>query len=143
VLTVNATASIQVALEVAKRMEGQRYGTIVLLSSVAGQRGRRDNYVYGASKAALDTFAEGLRQRLMGKGVRVFLVRPGFVVSRMTANLDPAPFAVSLEQSKNRILRGLDRGQDVVWIPSVLGLLFYVFRMLPARLWAFIVARSR
>jgi hypothetical protein len=61
----------------------------------------------------------------------------------MTANLDPAPFAVSLEQSKNRILRGLDRGQDVVWIPSVLGLLFYVFRMLPARLWAFIVARSR
>jgi decaprenylphospho-beta-D-erythro-pentofuranosid-2-ulose 2-reductase len=143
VLTVNATASIQIALEVAKRMEEQRHGTIVLLSSVAGQRGRRDNYVYGASKAALDTFAEGLQQRLRGTGVKVLLVRPGYVFSRMTTGVDPAPFAVTLDQSRRRILRALDSDQEVVWIPPILGMIFYVFRMLPRRLWASLVSRTR
>lgn len=142
-LTVNATASIQIALEAVKRMGDQEYGSIVLLSSVAGQRGRSDNYVYGASKAALDTFAEGLQQRLGGSAIRVLVARPGYVFSKMSAGVDPAPFAVSVEYSRDEILRALDRGKDVIWIPSVLGVIFFGFRMLPRRLWAAIVSKTR
>lgn len=143
VLTVNATASIQIALEVAARMEHQQHGTLVLLSSVAGQRGRRDNYVYGASKAALDTFAEGLQQRFADSEVGVLVARPGYVHSKMSASVKPAPFAVSVDESRDRILTALESGKGVVWIPSFLGVLFQIFRLLPRRTWAALVRRMR
>lgn len=143
VLTVNATASIQIALEVAARMEHQQHGTLVLLSSVAGQRGRRDNYVYGASKAALDTFAEGLQQRFADSEVGVLVARPGYVHSKMSAGVKPAPFAVSVDESRDRILTALESGKSVVWIPSFLGVLFQIFRLLPRRTWAALVRRMR
>lgn len=143
VLTVNATASIQIALEVAARMEHQQHGTLVLLSSVAGQRGRRDNYVYGASKAALDTFAEGLQQRFADSEVGVLVARPGYVHSKMSAGVKPAPFAVSVDESRDRILTALESGKGVVWIPSFLGVLFQIFRLLPRRTWAALVRRMR
>jgi len=143
VLTVNATASIQIGLEVANRLERQQHGTLVLLSSVAGQRGRRDNYVYGASKAALDTFAEGLQQRFAGSEIGVLVVRPGYVHSKMSAGVDPAPLAVTVEQSRDQILRALEHNREVVWVPSVLGTIFYLFKLLPRRVWATIVAKTR
>jgi decaprenylphospho-beta-D-erythro-pentofuranosid-2-ulose 2-reductase len=143
VLTVNATASIECALEIANHMETQRHGTIVLLGSVAGMRGRRDNYVYGASKAALDTFGEGLQQRFADHDVRVLVARPGFVFSKMSAEVQPAPFAVTLDRSAALIAAAVDRGSDVVWIPSLLGGLFYVFRLLPRSWWRAIVERTR
>lgn len=142
-MTVNATATITIALELADRMKVQGHGTIVLLSSVAGARGRRDNFVYGASKAALDTFAEGLTQALEGHGVRVLVARPGYVHSRMSRDIPPAPFAVTTEESALAILRAVAQKRSTVWIPPVLGPIFWVFRLLPARLWSRIVKALR
>lgn len=143
VLDVNTTGTIQVALEAANRLEEQGHGTLVLLSSVAGQRGRRDNYVYGASKAALDAFAEGVRQRLEPSGVRVLLVRPGFVHSKMSAGVAPAPFAVTVDESRDAILSAHARGRDVVWVPSLLAPIFVVLKLLPRQLWTALVRRLR
>ena len=143
VLSVNATASIQIALEAANRLEAQQYGSLILLSSVAGLRGRRDNYVYGASKAALDAFGEGLQQRLSNSGVKVLIARPGYVRSRMSAGVPAAPFAVSVDRSRDQILGAVARGDSVVWIPPVLGLFFFLIRFMPRKAWARVVGRWR
>jgi decaprenylphospho-beta-D-erythro-pentofuranosid-2-ulose 2-reductase len=143
VIEVNTVGTIHVALEAANRLEAQGHGTLVLLSSVAGQRGRRDNYVYGASKAALDAFAEGLAQRLEPAGVDVLLVRPGFVRSKMSAAVEPAPFAVTVEESRDAILSAISRSRSVVWVPGVLAPVFFALKLLPRRAWAAIVRRMR
>jgi decaprenylphospho-beta-D-erythro-pentofuranosid-2-ulose 2-reductase len=143
VLTVNSTATIQVALEVARHFESQQHGLLVLLSSVAGQRGRRDNYVYGAGKAAVDVFAEGLQQRFATSPVRVLVVRPGYVHSNMSAGVKPAPFAVTVDRSSQEILRAVAAGKEVVWIPSLLAVFFFVFRLLPRRIWGRVVEAFR
>src|SRR5260221_2760662 len=92
-IEVNFTGHVTTLLAVASRMRKQRYGTIVVLSSVAAIRPRKANYVYGAAKAGLDAFARGLTHALAGTGIRVLLVRPGFVTGRMTAGLPPAPMS--------------------------------------------------
>jgi decaprenylphospho-beta-D-erythro-pentofuranosid-2-ulose 2-reductase len=142
-MTVNATASIVIALEIAKRMREQRHGTLVLLSSVAGLRGRRDNFVYGSSKAALDVFGEGLRQAVETDGVHVVVARPGFVRSRMSAGIKPAPFSVSTEASAAAITRGVAAGRRVVWVPPILAPIFWILRLLPHAMWRVIVDRVR
>lgn len=143
VFEVNTVGTAHVALEIAAHLEQQGHGTLVLLSSVAGRRGRRDNYVYGASKAALDVFAEGLEQRLRPSRIRVLLVRPGYVHSRMSAGVEPAPFAVTLAESRDAILRGYARGRSVVYVPSALQVVFGVISVLPRRVWAAVVRRMR
>lgn len=143
IIEVNTTGTIHVALEAANRLEAQGHGSLILLSSVAGQRGRRDNYVYGASKAALDTFAEGLSQRLEPAGVRVLLVRPGFVHSKMSEGVDQASLAVTVEQSRDAILAAYARSRRTVWIPAVLAPAFWILKLLPTRVWASIVRRMR
>ena len=82
-------------LAVAARMRAQASGTIVVLSSVAAVRPRKANFVYGAAKAGLDAFARGLADSLHGSGVRVLLVRPGFVIGRMTEGMPPAPLSTT------------------------------------------------
>lgn len=124
---------------VAERLVAQGSGTIVVLSSIAGVRPRRSNYVYGSTKSGLDAFARGLGDALVGTGVRVVVVRPGFVRSRMTTGLEPAPFATTPEAVADALVGRLrswkpDRG-GVVWVPPLLGPLFTVFAALPARLW--------
>lgn len=143
ILDVNTVATVQVALEISNRLEHQQHGTLVLLTSVAGQRGRRDNYVYGASKAAVDTLAEGLQQRFAGSGIKVLVVRPGYVHSRMSSGVKPAPFAVTVDESSRRILAAVESGRDSVWIPSMLRPLFFFIRLMPRRTWAAIVSRMR
>ncbi|MFZ4517101.1 MAG: SDR family NAD(P)-dependent oxidoreductase [Microthrixaceae bacterium] len=111
-------------------------GTIVVLSSVAGQRARRSNYVYGSSKAGLDVFAQGLGDALVGTGVRVVVVRPGFVRSRMTEGLDPAPFATDPATVAGAVADAVTRGRhEVVPVPALLGPLFGVLRNAPRPLW--------
>jgi decaprenylphospho-beta-D-erythro-pentofuranosid-2-ulose 2-reductase len=92
-IEVNFTSHVTTLLAAAARMREQRYGTIVVLSSVAAIRPRKANYVYGAAKAGLDAFARGLTDALAGTGVRVLLARPGFVTGRMTAGMSPAPLS--------------------------------------------------
>ncbi len=121
---------------VADRLAEQGDGTIVVLSSVAGVRPRRSNYVYGSSKSGLDAYARGLGDALWGTGVQVLVVRPGFVRSRMTEGLEPAPFASTPPEVAEAVARRLASGKGgVLWVPRLLGPLFAVMANLPAGLW--------
>jgi decaprenylphospho-beta-D-erythro-pentofuranosid-2-ulose 2-reductase len=102
-----------------------------VLSSVAGERVRRSNVVYGASKAGLDGLAQGLGDALHARGVRVMVVRPGFVHTRMTRGLDAAPLSTEPGAVARAVVRGLDRGDAVVWVPRSLRWLMLVVRFLP------------
>lgn len=119
----------------AKLMIHQGYGRIVVFSSVAGIRVRRSNFVYGASKAGLDGFCQGLSDALVGSGVELMIVRPGFVHSKMTRGLKSAPFAVGVDVVAGAVVRGLESGARIVWCPSLLRWVFAGFRVLPQSLW--------
>jgi decaprenylphospho-beta-D-erythro-pentofuranosid-2-ulose 2-reductase len=114
----------------------QGHGSIVVLSSVAGVRPRRSNYVYGATKAGLDAFALGLADATRACGVSVIVVRPGFVRSKMTAGLAPAPFATDPATVGAAVAAAVAHGRSgTVWVPPLLGPLFAVLRALPAPVW--------
>lgn len=132
---VNYVGAVSTGLAAAECMRRQGHGTIVFLSSVAGERTRKSNFVYGASKAAMDAFAQGLSDSLVGSGVEVLIVRPGFVHTKMTAGAEPAPFATTPDAVAAAIVEGLSSGRTVVWVPSLLRWVMVVFRHLPRSLW--------
>ena len=111
------------------------HGTIVVLSSVAGVRARRSNYVYGSTKAGLDSFAQGMGDALVGTGVRVLVVRPGFVTSKMTEGLDPAPLHTDPATVASAVAKALGSRRDIVSVPPVLSPAFAVLRNSPRGLW--------
>jgi len=125
---------VSALLHATPHLQRQGHGTIVVLSSVAGERVRAANFVYGSSKAGLDGFALGLGDALAPSGVRVMVVRPGFVHTRMTAHMDAAPMATTSEAVARDVLRGLERDAEIVWSPSVLRWVLVVFRHMPRRL---------
>jgi decaprenylphospho-beta-D-erythro-pentofuranosid-2-ulose 2-reductase len=127
----NYLGAVSVLLPLAERMRSQGHGTIVVLSSVAAERGRRSNFVYGSSKAGLDTFCAGLADRLHGSGVRLLVVRPGFVRSAMTRGLDPAPLACTPDDVARAIVDGLSRSAPIVWVPAQLRWVMSGLRHLP------------
>jgi decaprenylphospho-beta-D-erythro-pentofuranosid-2-ulose 2-reductase len=131
----NFTGHVTTLLAVAARLRAQGHGTIVVLSSVAAVRPRRANFVYGAAKAGLDAFARGLADSLHGSGVRVLLVRPGFVVGRMTAGMPPAPLATTPGRVGAAVAAALGGHRDTVWVPPALGPLSTALRALPRPLW--------
>ncbi len=131
----NYVGAVSSGLAVASCMRRQGHGTIVVLSSVAGERVRKANFVYGASKAALDAFAQGLGDSLAGSGVDVLIVRPGFVHTKMTAGMEAAPFATTPDAVADAIVDALASGKAIVWIPPVLRVVMAVFRHLPRPLW--------
>ncbi len=122
-------------------LASQRHGTVVVLSSVAGYRTRGDNHVYGAAKAGLDGFAQGLSQRLHNSGVDVLIVRPGFVHTRMTAGMEAAPFSVSAAQVADDVVAALNKGRAIAWSPGKLKWIMGIIRHLPASLFRIIAAR--
>ena len=115
IATTNYTGAVSVALRVATRLRTQGHGVLVVLSSVAGDRGRRSNYVYGSTKAGLDTFAQGLGDALHGSGARVLVVRPGFVRTRMTQGLPEAPLSVDPQDVARIIVSALRKGRETVY----------------------------
>jgi decaprenylphospho-beta-D-erythro-pentofuranosid-2-ulose 2-reductase len=131
VLGVNFLGAASVMAAVAERMTRQGHGTIVLLSSVAGERARKSNFLYGSSKAGIDAFAQGLGDSLAGTGVHVMVVRPGFVKTKMTAGLDPVPFSTTPEAVADAIVAGLGRGAHTVWAPPVLRAVMSILRHVP------------
>lgn len=113
----------------------QGYGRIVVLSSVAGVRVRRANFVYGSAKAGLDAFGRGLGDALRGTGVSVQVVRPGFVRTKMTEGMPAAPFATTADAVADVVVAGLGTPATVLWAPPVLRAAFAVLTRLPAAIW--------
>lgn len=134
-LTVNFTWPAAALTALGRELAAQGHGRVVVLSSVAGYRIRRSNFLYGSSKAGLDGFAQGLGESLRGTGVSVHIVRPGFVHTKMTSGLPPAPFAVEADAVAADVVRGLARNQPVIWSPPLLRWLFSVLRLLPQPIW--------
>ena len=134
-VTTNYAGAVSVGLAVANRLRTQGHGRLVVLSSVAGERVRKANFVYGSSKAGLDAFAQGLGDSLASSGASVLVVRPGFVTSSMTAGLDPAPMATSPDAVAAAVVKGLRAGRRTIWVPGTLRLVFAVFRHLPGAVW--------
>lgn len=132
---VNTVSGVAAAGALARIMRGQGHGRLVILSSVAGERIRRSNAFYGASKAALDAFGRGLDERLAGSGVSVLIVRPGFVATSMTADLEPAPLSTNPAAVADAVVAGLRGSRRVIWVPSLLRYVFAVLRALPTVIW--------
>jgi decaprenylphospho-beta-D-erythro-pentofuranosid-2-ulose 2-reductase len=140
-VTANYVGAVSAGLAVAKQIRRQGHGTLVVLSSVAGLRARKSNYVYGSSKAGLDAFAQGLGDALVESGGRVLVVRPGFVHTRMTEGMAAQPFSTDAATVAACIVQGLQKNRDVVYAPPILQYVFGIMRLLPRPLWRIISAR--
>ena len=132
---VNFTATMTLLYSLAGRMRSQGYGKIVLLSSVAGERVRRGNPAYGATKAGIDGFALALDHELEGSGASVLVVRPGFVTTKMTAGMSKVPFSTDAASVAKIVEQGIATEKKIVWAPGILKWMFAVLRMLPIAVW--------
>lgn len=132
---VNMTGAVSASIAVANRLRAQGHGSLVVLSSVAGERVRKANFVYGSTKAGLDGFAQGLGDSLEGSGARVLVVRPGFVESKMTTGMDKAPFSTTPDKVAAITVAALRKGRRTVWAPGILRYVFMVLRHVPGPIW--------
>lgn len=128
-------AQVSLLTVLADAMRAAGAGQIVAFSSIAGVRARRANYVYGSAKAGLDGFCSGLSDALHGSGVRLLLVRPGFVVGRMTQGMAPAPLSSTPAQVAEATVSALQKRRSTVWVPHSLAVLALGFRMMPRSMW--------
>jgi decaprenylphospho-beta-D-erythro-pentofuranosid-2-ulose 2-reductase len=128
---VNYTAPVSVGVALAERMRRQGHGRIVALSSVAGERVRRANFVYGSTKAGMDGFYLGLGEALRGDGVTVTVVRPGFVHTKMTEGMKPAPLSVQPEDVAAVVVDAVGKRKELVWAPAPMRVLMSVLRHIP------------
>ncbi|WP_250862440.1 SDR family oxidoreductase [Caballeronia sp. INML3] len=132
VFHTNALSLIALLTPIANRLEAQRHGTLAVISSVAGDRGRPSNYLYGSAKAALQAFLEGLRARLFKVGVHVVDVKPGFVATPMTAGLPlPGPLVATPEKVAKDIVRAVERKKDVLYTPWFWWGIMLIIRNVP------------
>jgi decaprenylphospho-beta-D-erythro-pentofuranosid-2-ulose 2-reductase len=128
---VNYTAAVSVGVLLGERLKGQGHGSLVALSSVAGERARRSNFVYGSTKAGLDAFYTGLTEALRPSGVTVTVVRPGFVHTKMTSGLKPAPLSTTPEAVAEIIVHAVRTKTDLVWAPGPLRFVMSALRHVP------------
>jgi decaprenylphospho-beta-D-erythro-pentofuranosid-2-ulose 2-reductase len=130
-LTVNFTGTVLFCEEARKRMLARSGGTLCVFSSVAGERGRKPVVLYGAAKAGLSRYLEGLDHKFREQGLRVVTVKPGFVKTGMTEGLTPPPFAGAPEAVAALVHRAIIRGKPVVYAPPIWALVMLVIRLLP------------
>ena len=128
---VNYTAAVGVGVALGERMTAQGHGSIVAFSSVAGERARRSNFVYGSTKAGLDAFYSGLTEALRPVGVHVTVVRPGFVRTRMTEGLKPAPLSTTPEAVAAVVVDAVRSRKELVWAPAPLRFVMSALRHVP------------
>jgi len=128
---VNYTAAVGVGVALGERMTAQGHGSIVAFSSVAGERARRSNFVYGSTKAGLDAFYSGLTEALRPVGVHVTVVRPGFVHTRMTVGLKPAPLSTTPEAVAAVVVDAVRTRKELVWAPAPLRFVMSALRHVP------------
>jgi decaprenylphospho-beta-D-erythro-pentofuranosid-2-ulose 2-reductase len=131
IVQTNYTGVVSVSIPLAQRLETQGHGTLVLLSSVAGERVRKANFVYGSSKAGADGFFQGLGDRLVGTGVHVMIVRPGFVRTKMTVGMKDAPLSTTPDVVATAVVSALARDREIVWVPAPLRWVMAVLRHVP------------
>jgi decaprenylphospho-beta-D-erythro-pentofuranosid-2-ulose 2-reductase len=131
---VNYVAPLHLGVLLSNRMKAQSHGRIVALSSVAGERVRRSNFVYGSTKAGLDGFYLGLGEALRPTGVRVLVVRPGFVKSKMTQGLPLAPLAVTPAEVADAIVTAVKEKREIIWVPAQMRLVMSGLRHVPRTL---------
>lgn len=128
---VNYTAAVAVGVALGERMTAQGHGSIVAFSSVAGERARRSNFVYGSTKAGMDAFYSGLTEALRPSGVHVAVVRPGFVHTKMTAGLKPAPLSTTPEAVAAVVVDAVRTRKELVWAPAPLRYVMSALRHVP------------
>jgi decaprenylphospho-beta-D-erythro-pentofuranosid-2-ulose 2-reductase len=132
VIRVNFDGCGSLLMHSMRELRRQGQGTVVVLSSVAAERPRSGNAIYGATKAGLDALAQGLADASAGSGVRVLVVRPGFVLTRMTEGLPKAPFSTTAETVADATVAALLRGgAHTIWVPAKLRYVFALLRHLP------------
>jgi NAD(P)-dependent dehydrogenase (short-subunit alcohol dehydrogenase family) len=131
VMRVNFLGAGSLLLHCVRRLSEQGSGTMIVLSTVAGERVRASNAIYGAAKAGLDGLAQGLGDAVASSGVRVLTVRPGFVTGRMTAGLKPQPMATTPEAVADATVRALAGRAHTIWVPSRLRWIFALLRHVP------------
>ncbi|AOW95150.1 decaprenylphospho-beta-D-erythro-pentofuranosid-2-ulose 2-reductase [Rhodococcus sp. WMMA185] len=128
---VNYTAAVSVGVLVGEKMKAQGYGQIIAMSSAAGERVRRSNFVYGSTKAGLDGFYLGLGEALREFGPRVLVIRPGQVRTRMSANVKEAPLTVNKEDVAKLAVTSAEKGKDLVWAPGAFRYVMMILRHIP------------
>ncbi len=134
VLEANFSSLAPDILAIANQMSEQGFGHILVLSSVAGIRVRASNYIYGAAKAGLDGFTMALGDAMVGSGVKVTVVRPGFVTTKMTAHMQPRPLSTSAHKVAAEALRAADHNKSAVYVPYAMGIAVSIYRHLPRSL---------
>ncbi|MHB1008591.1 MAG: decaprenylphospho-beta-D-erythro-pentofuranosid-2-ulose 2-reductase [Propionibacteriaceae bacterium] len=128
---VNFTGAVSIGVLLGQKMKAQGHGQIIAMSSVAGQRVRRSNFVYGSTKAGLDGFYLNLGQALEPYGAKVLVVRPGMVRTRMSAHLKEAPLTVDKEEVARLVVKAAKAGREIVWAPPVFEWVMLVLRHVP------------
>lgn len=128
---VNYVAPVTLGVALADRFTRQGHGNLVALSSVAGERIRRSNFVYGSTKAGMDGFFVGLTEALRPHGVRVTVVRPGFVKTKMTEGMPAAPLSQTADQVADVVVHAVRTGAELVWAPAALRVVMSVLRHVP------------
>ena len=128
---INYTAAVSVGVLLAEKMRSQGFGQIIAMSTVAGERVRRSNFVYGSTKAGLDGFYLGLSEALREYGVHVLVIRPGQVRTRMSAHIKEAPLTVDKEYVANLAVTAAAKGKELVWAPAAFRYVMMVLRHIP------------
>jgi short-subunit dehydrogenase len=131
ILRTNFLSAVSLITWLANYFEASHQGTLAVISSVAGDRGRKSNYVYGASKGALNIFLDGVRNRIDRAGVHVLTIRLGFVSTPMTAHLPQGPLFASPAQVAEGILKAIARRRDVAYIPGFWAPIMFAIRSVP------------
>jgi decaprenylphospho-beta-D-erythro-pentofuranosid-2-ulose 2-reductase len=131
VFHTNFLSAVSLITWISNYFEPLQQGTLAVISSVAGDRGRRSNYVYGASKGALNIFLDGVRSRLDRAGVQVLTIKPGFVATPMTAHLDQGPLFARPSEVARGIVKAIETRRDVVYLPAFWAMIMLILRMIP------------
>jgi len=133
-IDTNALSVVALATRFGEKFAAQGYGALAVISSVAGDRGRQSNYVYGAAKGMVSLFLQGLRNRLAKQGVQVLTIKPGFVDTPMTASFKKGALWAQPDDIARGIVQGIDKGRDELYLPGFWWLIMTVIRHIPERI---------
>ena len=142
VVQTNYVGAVTSSLVAAQALKKQGHGSLVVVSSVAAERARKANFIYGSSKAGLDAFAQGLGDSLVGTGVHVMVVRPSFVESKMTAGMPKGPMATTPEAVAEGIVDGLRKDAEMIWVPAQVRYAMSAVRHLPRPVFRKVAAKQ-